>query len=148
MPLLTGMSITNTNKTFPVALSYCPGETARSYNFFFNTLRAEIFVGGVIEPGVIIGNQAVGLIASIQTYDSMPNSQLQFCQWHAAEAMRARWTKNGYRSEEIRGNSANLGLIDLTWRYLQSETKQDLDYNRAALLAKLKEPEKRYIKLN
>ena len=114
MPLLVGISITNTNKTFPVALSYYPRETAKSYNFFFETLRKEIFIE-VIEPGVIIGDQAVGLIASIETYDSMPNSQLQFCQWHAAEAMRARWTKNGDRSEEIRQSG---GLIDLTWRYL------------------------------
>ena len=79
MPLLTGISITNTNKTFPVALSYCPGETAKSYNFFFETLRNEIFVEDIIEPGVVIGDQAAGLISLIETYDSMPNSQLQFC---------------------------------------------------------------------
>ena len=70
------ISITNTNKTFPIALSYCPGETTKSYNFFFETLRSEIFVDDIVKPGVIMGDQAAGLIASIETYDSMLNSRL------------------------------------------------------------------------
>jgi hypothetical protein len=35
-----------------------------------------------------LGDQAPGLISSMDTYESMPNSQLQFCIWHAAEAMK------------------------------------------------------------
>jgi hypothetical protein len=56
LPLLTSIGITNTGKTFPIALSYCPGETAASYNFFFESLRSEVFVDGVADPGVIMGD--------------------------------------------------------------------------------------------
>jgi hypothetical protein len=33
--LLVGINITNSGKTFPLALSYYPSETAKSYDFFF-----------------------------------------------------------------------------------------------------------------
>jgi len=56
LPLLTSVGITNTGKTFPVALSYCSGETVESYNFFFEFLRSEVFVDGVADPGVIMGD--------------------------------------------------------------------------------------------
>jgi MULE transposase domain len=82
LPLLTSVGITNTGKIFPVALSYCPGEIAANYNIFFKSLRSELFMDGVVDPGVIMGDQAAGLISSMDTYDSMPNSQLQFCIWH------------------------------------------------------------------
>jgi len=42
LPLLVSMGIINSSKTFPYALSYCPGETVESYNFFFQILREEI----------------------------------------------------------------------------------------------------------
>jgi len=35
LPLLIGVGITNSGKTFPCASSYYLGETAESYNFFF-----------------------------------------------------------------------------------------------------------------
>lgn len=39
LTLPTSIGVTSTGKTFPVALLYCPGETAASRNFFFETLR-------------------------------------------------------------------------------------------------------------
>ena len=42
LPLLINVGIINSSKTFPCASSYCPGETAESYDFFFQTLRQEI----------------------------------------------------------------------------------------------------------
>jgi MULE transposase domain len=42
LPLLINIGITNSGKTFPYASSYYLGETAESYNFFFQTLRQEI----------------------------------------------------------------------------------------------------------
>jgi hypothetical protein len=35
LPLLIGIGITNSSKTFPCASSHYPGETAEFYNFFF-----------------------------------------------------------------------------------------------------------------
>lgn len=42
LPLLISIGITNSSKTFPCTSSYCPGETAESYDFFFQILREEI----------------------------------------------------------------------------------------------------------
>jgi hypothetical protein len=42
LPLLISIDITNSGKTFPCASSYCSGETAESYDFFFQILREEI----------------------------------------------------------------------------------------------------------
>jgi len=148
LPLLTSVGVTNTGKTFPVALSYCPGETAASYNFFFESLRSEVFTDGVADPGVIMGDQAAGLISSMDTHDSMPNSRLQFCIWHAAEAMKTRWRKNGYSSTQIDGTDDEPGLADLTWQYLKSPTLTDLATNRERLLAALKPAEVKYVQQN
>jgi hypothetical protein len=55
LPLLIGVGITNSGKTFPCASSYCPGETAESYDFFFQILREEMWVD-CYEPAVIMGD--------------------------------------------------------------------------------------------
>ena len=148
LPLLTSIGITNTGKSFPIALSYCPGETAASYDFFFESLRSEVFNQGVSEPGVVLGDQAAGLISSIDVHDSMPNSQLQFCIWHAAEAMKTRWRKSGYTSAQIDGVGNELGLSDLTWQYLNSTTTHKLTINRQRLIDALKPAEVTYIQKN
>jgi hypothetical protein len=148
LPLLTSVEVTNTGLTFPVSLSYCPGETAASYNFFFEYLRCEVFVDGVAEPGVVMGDQAAGLISSIDAYDSMPHSQLQFCAWHAAEAMKTRWRQSGYSREQIDGIRTEPGLADLTWTYLKSSSFHELSTNRQRLLDALNPPEVAYILKN
>ena len=56
MPLLIGVGITNSNKTFPLAYSYCPGETAESYDFFFEVLGEEVFFNDILDPAVIMGD--------------------------------------------------------------------------------------------
>jgi hypothetical protein len=40
MPLLVSVEMTKSGKTFPLAYSYCPGETAESFDFFFETLES------------------------------------------------------------------------------------------------------------
>ena len=70
LPLLTSVGITNTGKPFPVALSYCLRESTASYTFFFESLRSEVFVDDVADPGVVMGDLATGLISSISSYDS------------------------------------------------------------------------------
>jgi hypothetical protein len=95
LPLLTGVGITNSGKTLPCASSYYPGETAESYDFFFQILCEEMSVDSC-EPTVIMGDQSAGLISAVDTLGSVPRSQLQFCNWHAVEAMRAKFTKSRY----------------------------------------------------
>jgi hypothetical protein len=74
----------------------------------------------------------------MDTYDSMPNSQLQFCIWHAAETMKTKWRKSGSSSVQIDG----IG------EYLKSPTFAELAANREHLLAALKPAEVKYIQQN
>jgi hypothetical protein len=149
MPLLVGVGITNSGKTFPLALSYCPGETAESYDFFFWSLREEVWVDGALEPAVLMGDQAAGLIKAIDVLHSAPKSKLQFCNWHAVEAMRAKFNKAGYTSEEIDGwvdgEVEVKGLTDHSWDYIESATEDELETNRTKLINALRPKERGYI---
>lgn len=74
-------------------------ELKPAFDFIFETSRDLIFTGqNVAEPGVVIGDQAAGLIASMPS--SMPAIPLQFCDWHCAENIRKRLAKNGYKKED------------------------------------------------
>jgi hypothetical protein len=42
MPLIVSVGITNSEITFPFALKYSGGETAKAYTFYFKTLREEV----------------------------------------------------------------------------------------------------------
>jgi hypothetical protein len=103
MPLLIKVGITNSNKTFPLAYSYCPGETTKSYDFFFEILGEEVFFNDILDPTIIIGDQAAGLIKVVNVLGSILNDILQFCNWHAMEAIKAKFNKAGYTTEEING---------------------------------------------
>ena len=72
LPLLIAVDITNSGKTFPVAFSYCPSESKESYDFFFQSLKEEAFSGDIQSVKVVVGDQAGGLIASLD-----PASPLQ-----------------------------------------------------------------------
>jgi hypothetical protein len=104
LPLLVVVGVLNTNKTFPVAFSFCPSESADSIGFVWESLKAECFIGDIPPPRVILGDWAKGLIASISM--AFPNSQYQGCDWHAVQAMTKWYRKEkNYTSEEIDGSS-------------------------------------------
>ena len=93
MPLPAEVGITNSNETFPSAYSYCPGP----YDFL-EILGEEVFLDDTLDPAVIMGDQALGLIKAVDVLDSIPNDVLQFRNWHAVEATRAKFNKAGNES--------------------------------------------------
>jgi hypothetical protein len=95
LPLLIAVGITNSGKTFPVAFSYCPSEDKDSYDFFFQSLKAEVFKGDIEMMKVVVADQAAGLIAACDCPNPklLPGVQLQHCNWHAVEAMKAKISK-------------------------------------------------------
>jgi hypothetical protein len=141
LPLLIAVGITNSGKTFPAAFSYCPSESKESYDFFFQSLKEEAFAGDIQPPKVVVGDQAGGLIASLNTASlgAFPHVQLQHCNWHAVESMKAKYRKSGYKSDEVEE------LASLSWAYIDSDTEEDLEANRTALLSALQPTEKAYI---
>lgn len=153
LPLLVAVGITNENKTFPIAFSYCASESAEAFIFFFESLRTELFNSYVPEPAVILSDLALGIISAFDTHLIMPHSQLQFCTWHVAKAIRERFHRTGrYTYDEITGwrdtDGSHIGLTNLIWAYIQSESEQLLETNRAALLDALQVPEKEYLNNN
>ena len=140
MPLITSMGITNEGHPLPIAFSYCPGETAESYAFFLKVVREDILGEGVAKPAVILTDMSSEMISAVKILNSLSSSQkLQFCSWHAAQAIIARVRKDGYTSDEMDT------VKDLAWVYIQSPTLTDLEINRQALINFLKPKEKKYI---
>ena len=103
----------------------------------------------ILEPAVIMGDQAAGLIKAVDVLGAVPNSVLQFCNWHAVEAMRAKFNKAGYTTEELNGwvdgKVEVPGLADLSWAYIKSDTLELLEVNRATLVTALRPEERSYI---
>jgi hypothetical protein len=68
--------------------------------------------------------------------------QLQHCEWHAAENIRAAITQRRYIKEKRQA------LHYLTWEYIKSSTAEALETNRSALCSELREKEVNYIHKN
>jgi hypothetical protein len=140
MPLMTSLGITNEGKGFPVAFSYCPGETAEAYVNFLTVVKEDIISESVAEIAVILADMSSGIISAVDTYKILsPYQQLQFCSWHAVEAIKARVRKGGYTSNELSV------VDDLVWKYIQAETLAELDLSRTALSDFLRPGEQEYL---
>jgi hypothetical protein len=91
----------------------------------------------------------IGLIKAVDVLEAIPNSVLQFCNWHTVEAIRAKFNKAGYTTEELNsrvdGKIEVPGLADLSWAYIKSNTLELLKVNRATLVAALRPEERNYI---
>ena len=124
LTLIVVNGITNTGKTFPMCQSFSRSEAKMSMDFVINCCVDFIFGPGktFTRPRTVISDQAPGLIASLPT--SLPEAQLQFCDWHAvANIMDRLKTKNGYtkeRRDEVRLaiwawiKAGNDGLVETT----------------------------------
>jgi hypothetical protein len=157
LPLLVCVGVLNTNKIFPVAFSFCPSESTESISFVWECLKAECFIDSICAPRVVIGDWAAGLIASVSI--AFPNTQFQGCDWHAVGAMLKWFRGKGkdYTSEEIDGSEERLflgqskadlrvpGLHHFCWKYIKSQSLEELYINRANLVALLRPQDQHYI---
>ena len=138
LPLMTSLAFDNEHQRIPVAFSYVAGETKEAYSYFLEVINTDILNNGDARPAVVLGDQATGLTAALNTF--LPGQKLQNCNWHAHSAMITRFRKAGsYTSEEIEL------LQGLTWDYIQSPTREALDYNRQALYRHLLPGERAYL---
>lgn len=151
LPLMVAVGVTNENKTFPIAFSYCPSESAESFVFFLESLRT-VFFQNTPEPAVVLSDLAAGMISAFDIHKAMPRSVLQFCSWHAAEAIKKKIRRAGrYTEKEIEGwedkavGVKHKGLKHYIWDYIQSETEEELERNRTTFLNALQPIEQRYI---
>jgi len=126
LTLLVVVGVTSTAKNFPAAYSFAKSEAGIVFDFIFDSLKHWVFGNDIAEPRVILGDQAPGLIASIPR--SMPNSKLQYCNWHMAQNLKKRLAEKRYTKEERKA------IMDKCWLYIQSETEADLVENREVLM--------------
>lgn len=125
--LLVVVGVTNTNRNFPVAYSFAKSEAEVSFEFLFDCLKRFIFIDGIAEARVVLGNQAAGLIAAMPV--SLPSCKLQHCSWHIAQNIKERLAEKKYLAEERKD------IMNLVWFYIQSSTEIELDKIRAAVTA-------------
>ncbi|KAF6233532.1 hypothetical protein HO173_008263 [Letharia columbiana] len=83
-------------------------------------------IGTVAQAGMEV---AWGLSRHLDDLNS--DCFLQLCNWHAAKAIKKRLTREGYPLY-IRKPLANL-----VWKWIQSETLEDIERNRGILLNQL-----------
>jgi MULE transposase domain len=86
--LLVVVGVTNTNRNFSVAYSFAKSEAKISFEFLFDCLKRFIFVDGIADARVVLGDQAAGLIAAMPV--SLPSYKLQYCSWHIAKNIKKR----------------------------------------------------------
>ena len=127
LPLIIAVGKSNTNKTLPVAFSWAPEEDGESYKFFYQCLREELYQG-VPEPAVVLTDLSAGMTRAYDKLECLPNSELQYCYYHALDAMIDWFTKHKYLSEDI------AALTELCKEYLNSLTAEALETNRANLI--------------
>jgi len=139
LPLTILVGITNTGKTFPLAFSFIPSEDRLSMDFIFLSLT-ELAWDEFPPPKVIIADQGSGLVSSLP--DSMPDSTLQLCEWHAFQNIKKRLTEAGYTKEHRQI------IQPLIWDYLHAGTVEALEKRKETLFKALKTPEVTYLRKN
>lgn len=148
MPILVAVGVLNNNQTFPVAFSYCPSESHESYVFFWDSLKEHCFINAsgqppIASPRVVLADQALAISSSVA--ECFPDAQMQICDWHAVQAMLAKFRSMGHRNVEIDGGlnaqgEPQVGLKDLAWNYVRSMTPEVLETNRSVLASAILEP--------
>ena len=101
MPLITSLGITNEGRALPIAFSYCPGESAESYLMFLRVVREDILEDDVPPPKVTLADMSPGIISAVKNGALLSGQSLQFCNWHAVQAILTRVRKGGYTSDEM-----------------------------------------------
>ena len=155
LPLEVLTGIDPTGKTFPFCRVYTTGETAVMFRFLDSCLRELIFQGNVPWPEVGVGGFAAGLTkadkeareeeienAEREGRESEKRWKLQYCNWHAVEAIKRKLVAVGKYSKEKRED-----LNSLIWQWVQSPTISELNRNRAKLRRQLQPEEQRYLEI-
>lgn len=142
LPLMIAMAKSNTNTSFPIAFSWVPEEDAESYAFFYETLRAELY-RDIPEPAVVLTDLSSGMIRAYDILKCLPHSQLQYCQWHAIEAIQRHLRSCGRYTDDQVSQLRALAKI-----YVESQDLDELEVNRQAFLDELQADERDYIRKN
>jgi hypothetical protein len=136
MPLIDVLGVTNTGHSFIFAFCFVTSESSDNWGFTLQCLERVVYEGLPL-PRVVLADQGLGLRTVFQRV--WPCAVLQFCEWHAAQNIKARLAKQRYKREE------RDELMELVWKYLWSATEQELEANRTVLKTAVRPAESEYI---
>ena len=157
MPLSILLGVTNTMSSFPAAYTFISSESAEAFKFINACCKELFFWDDCPGPAVMLGDFSLGLSAAMikkagvsmvetgmnQAYEMVnhldaleSDCALQWCSWHAAEAVKARLIKEGYPKETR--EAKDVGIHSLIWNWIQSPTINELHLNRQILAASLR----------
>ncbi len=160
----------NTLRSILIAYCLIESESTDAFHFMNDSMKDLFFSDDCRGSAVILGDFAAGLTAAMvkkrtnlltlsedhlgiiaeagmevawrlghQLDDLNSDCFLQLCNWHAAEAIKKRLTREGYPLQMRKP------LVDLVWKWIQSETLDDLERNRGVLLDQLQQKEQNYL---
>jgi len=155
--LIIAYGVTNTDKTFPLCLSFARSESKMSFDFILSSMKLLIFAGqpsasqdgeatgksfqanqNLPLPRVIISDQAKGLIAALPI--CLPTTTLQLCDWHVSQNIRKRLAEKKYTKAERE-------LInDRVWGWIKARTEGEVETAQSELFALLQYGEINYLK--
>ena len=159
LPLSVIVCVTNLMRSFPIAYCFIASESADAFIFMNECMRELFFHDSCRGPAVILGDFAAGLTAAMVARRQLSIAEagmevayelaarldeagnevfLQLCNWHAAEAIKKRLSREGYPIDPRRE------LIDQIWKWIKSETMLELATNRRKLLDGLRAKEQAY----
>lgn len=136
IPLIDILGVTNTGHSFIFTFCFVTSESSDNWGFTLQRLEQVVYEGLPL-PRVILADQWLGLRSVFSR--EWPLVTLQFCEWRAAQNVKARLAKQRYKREEREA------LMDLVWRYLWSVKEEELGVNRTTLKAAWKPAEVKYI---
>jgi hypothetical protein len=136
LPLINVLSVTNTGHSFIFAFCFMTSESSDNWGFTLQCLERVVYENLPL-PRVVLADQGLGLRSVFASV--WPMAVLQFCEWHAAQNIKARLAKQRYKREE------RDKLMDLVWKYLWSASESELEVNRTQLKSAMKPAECEYI---
>ena len=98
MPLSTVITTTNTGKTVPIMHSLVLSEAEQVFKEMHDFMNEFMFYD-IPGPKVHIGDQGAGFVSATEKL-AEEDIQMQLCEWHVAENIKAILVNSGYNKEK------------------------------------------------
>ena len=98
MPLSTVITIMNTSKTVLIMYSLVLSKAKQVFKEMHDFINKFIFYD-ILGPKVHIGDQGAGFVLAIEKL-AEEDIQMQLCEWHIAENIKAILVNSGYNKEK------------------------------------------------
>ena len=127
--VITG--VTNYSSSFTAVYLYIKAESARAWRQFIKQY-ARVYQLEAQPPKVVVADLGKGLHVALLD-SKLLTSTLQFCQWHAFQAIRKKINSKAHSGRGY-NRKRRIRIKDHIQLYLQAATIEELNYYYKALL--------------